>query len=155
MLESVAHQAKGEVYQYVGDEVVIVWPGARAGGHWLDCFTGMRAAVESERSKYAGTYGIIPEFKAGVHVGPVVVTEVGTFQRAYVYHGDVLNTAARIQAKCNETGFDLLASKEALSYVERSEQARFEPMVALPLRGKSETVELFGLTEARADGASA
>lgn len=37
------------------------------------------------------------------------------YPRTFVYHGDVLNTAARIQAKCNEIGFDLLASQEALA----------------------------------------
>jgi adenylate cyclase len=145
------HDARGEVYQYIGDGVVIVWPGARAAGRWLDCFTEMRASLAAERSRYVDTYGIAPEFKAGVHAGPVVVTEVGTLQRAHVYHGDVLNTTARIQDKCNETGFDLLVSKEALSSVARGRQAGFEPIGPLPLRGKSETVEVFALTHARAD----
>jgi adenylate cyclase len=143
-------EARGEVYQYVGDEVVIVWPAGRAAGHWLECFTAMRDSVAAERSKYLAEYGVVPEFKAGVHAGPVVLTEVGTLQRAHVYHGDVLNTAARIQAKCNETGFDLLASREALSSVAASEHSRFEPIAPLTLRGKSRSVDVFGLSEARA-----
>jgi adenylate cyclase len=144
------HEARGEVYQYIGDEVVIVWPGGRAAGRWLDCFTAMRAAIEAERSKYMTKYGNVPEFKAGVHAGAVVVTEVGTLQRAHVYHGDVLNTAARIQAKCNETGFDLLASREAMSSLGPNGQARFELVAPLHLRGKAEAVEVFAFTDARA-----
>lgn len=143
------HRAKGEVHQYVGDEVVIVWPDGHAAGRWLDCFAGMRASVAAESTKYLDTYGVVPEFKAGVHAGVVVVTEVGTLQRAHVYHGDVLNTAARIQAKCNELGFDLLASKEALASLPADRQAEFEPMGPLPLRGKSAMVEVFGLIAAR------
>jgi adenylate cyclase len=149
------HQTRGEVYQYVGDEVVIVWPGARAAGHWLDCFVEMRATVAAERSKYMGRYGFVPQFKAGVHAGAVVVAEVGTLQRAHVYHGDVLNTAARIQATCNEAGFDLLASKEALASLAPGRQTRFQPLAPLHLRGKSEMVEVFALTETRADRGSA
>jgi len=148
------HEARGEVYQYIGDEIVIVWPGRRAEGRWLECFAEMRAAVERERQGYLATYGVVPEFKAGVHAGAVMVTEVGTLQRAYVYHGDVLNTAARIQASCNETGFDLLASAEALSALDPQARARFEPLPPLPLRGKTGLVHVFGLTDARVGGGS-
>ena len=143
------HQAKGEIYQYVGDEVVIVWPGKRAAGYWLDCFSNMRASVAAQRLKYEAKYGVTPEFKAGVHGGTVVVAEVGAVQRALVYHGDVLNTAARIQAKCNETGFDLLATSETLSSVARDRQARFEPIGPLSVRGKTGTIDVFGLTDSR------
>jgi adenylate cyclase len=148
-ISSAIHEAGGEVYQYIGDEVVIVWPGGRAAGHWLECFNAMRAAVAAERARYESKYGVVPEFKAGVHAGVVVVTEIGTLQRAHVYHGDVLNTAARIQDKCNETGFDLLVSKEALSSVAPSRQAGFTPMGPVPLRGKAATVEVFALAEAQ------
>jgi len=140
------HRAGGEVHQYVGDEVVVVWSGRRATGDWLDCFLDMREAVETRRAHYLGEYGFLPEFKAGVHAGTVVVTEVGTLQRAHVYHGDVLNTAARIQAQCNETGFDLLASREALSTTGPDRQAGFRQLPPLALRGKSDAVDVLAFT---------
>jgi len=149
------HHAKGEVYQYIGDEVVIVWPGSRAAGQWVSCFNDMRQAVEAERQTFEREYGCVPEFKAGVHTGEAVVTEIGTLQRAHAYHGDVLNTAARIQAKCNEVGFDLLASREALSAVNRQQLEGFVPMGALPLRGKAQPVEVFGLAESKVGRSSA
>ena len=109
----------------------------------------MRAAIAAKRSRYVARYGVAPEFKAGVHAGAVVATEVGTLQRAHAYHGDVLNTAARIQAKCNEAGFDLLASKEALASVPADRRAGFEAIPPFALRGKTGPVELFGLAETR------
>jgi adenylate cyclase len=139
------HEARGEIYQYVGDEVVIVWPGARAAGRWLSCFSEMHASIVSRHDEYMARYGIVPEFKAGVHGGTVIVTEVGTLQRALVYHGDVLNTAARIQAKCNDVGCDLLTSEIALSRLTPPERARFEPVGPVGLRGKAETVHLYRL----------
>lgn len=149
------HRAKGEIYQYVGDEVVIVWPGQRAPADWISCFNEMRGAIASERSVYEARYGVVPEFKAGVHLGPVVVTEIGTLQRAHVYHGDVLNTAARIQAKCNDTGFDLLASEAAMASAHTEHQGRFELVGDLPLRGRAETVAVFGFVDSRVEAGSA
>jgi adenylate cyclase len=139
------HQAKGEVYQYVGDEVVIVWPGRREASRWLQCFLDMRAAMEAERATYEARYGMLPEFKAGVHVGPVVVSEVGTLQRAHVYHGDVLNTAARLQAKCDETGFDLLVSEAGIDPLSPTQREGFMPVGAVSLRGRSGPVAVLGL----------
>lgn len=92
---------------------------------------------------------MVPEFKAGVHAGAVVVSEVGTLQRAHVYHGDVLNTAARIQSKCNELGCDLLVSREALSVLPLERQGRFEALAPVALRGKAETLVVYALTEVR------
>ena len=140
------HEAKGEVHQYVGDEVVIVWPGGQAGErpHWLACFEAMRAALEEAAAAYRKRYDVTPEFKAGVHGGLVVVTEVGTLQRAHVYHGDVLNTASRIQAKCNEVGFDLLVSESLLAGLDSGRREEFKRVGAVPLRGKTEEVVIYG-----------
>ncbi len=115
----------------------------------------MREAIELERSAYEQEFGTVPEFKAGVHAGEVIVTEVGTLQRAHVYHGDVLNTAARIQAKCNETGFDLLVSEAALRSVASELEERFEQVGALPLRGKSKPITMYGLQGGLKDRGSA
>jgi adenylate cyclase len=145
------HDAKGEVYQYIGDEVVIVWPGRHGADSWISCFAGMRRAMGAGQREFEANYGVVPEFKAGVHTGDVVVTEVGTLQRAHVYHGDVLNTAARIQAQCNEVGFDLLASEEALALASSQDRDGFVGLGALSLRGKEAAIEVFGLAESRID----
>ena len=139
------HRARGEVYQYVGDEVVLVWPQHRRRPQWLACFLAMRDALRSAAPRYESQYGAVPEFKAGVHAGPVVVTEVGTLQRAHVYHGDVLNTASRIHDQCNATGFDLLVSEAALADLRAEESAGFETVGSLPLRGKTEATPIYGL----------
>ena len=145
-ISAAIYEAKGEIYQYVGDEVVIVWPGDQTKGHpnWLHCYEGMREAVEKVATVYQKTYGITPEFKAGVHGGLVIASEVGSLQRAYVYHGDVLNTAARIQAKCNEVGFDLLVSDLLVAEVPSIRRQEFQRVGAIPLRGKMEEVVIYG-----------
>lgn len=145
-ISSAIHEFKGEVYQYVGDEVVIVWPEnlATKNSYWLSCYEAMQLAIDKKSPFYLEQYGLSPEFKAGVHDGLVIVTEVGTLQRAHVYHGDVLNTASRIQAKCNEVGFDLLISDSLLSAIPSNKQQAFEQVGGVDLRGKTEKVVIHG-----------
>ncbi|MGI9628022.1 MAG: adenylate/guanylate cyclase domain-containing protein [Longimicrobiales bacterium] len=140
------HDAKGEVYQYVGDEVVIVWPGGGRGSPtgWLACYNDMQASIQETALYYRERYGAVPEFKAGAHCGLVMMTEVGTLQRAHVYHGDVLNTASRIQGMCNEMGYDLLVSGALAATLDSAGKGEFDPLGSLPLRGKGEEVLIFG-----------
>lgn len=98
--------ARGEVYQYVGDEVVVTWPAATGltFAHCLHCFFDMQRAITERHAAYQRAYGVVPSFKAGAHGGAVTTVLVGTQHRELVYHGDVLNTTARIQAQCNALG---------------------------------------------------
>ena len=54
------------------------------------------------REYYEQEYGVYPEFKAGLHGGALMVAEVGSVKKELAYHGDVINTSARIQAECNK-----------------------------------------------------
>lgn len=95
-----------EIYQYVGDEIVISWRIEA----WLEkiaCvqfFFACQQQFKSRSEYYLKAYGTIPVFKAGLHMGKVTAVEIGETKRDIAYHGDTLNTAARIQSKCNEYG---------------------------------------------------
>ncbi len=54
------------------------------------------------------------ELKAGITSGEVTATEIGVIKRSIAYHGDVLNTAARIQGECSKLNKELLISEEFL-----------------------------------------
>lgn len=105
---------QGEVYQYVGDEVVVSWKmkqGLR-NANAISCFYLMQHLLENKRAKYLKKYKVFPDFKVGYHCGDVMSGELGQIKREIAFSGDVLNTTARIQASCNELGVDILASKE-------------------------------------------
>lgn len=106
-------QTRGEVYQYVGDEVVISWKMKRGlkKGNALQCYFSMRKIITSKAPRYIKKYGLAPTFKVGIHSGPVMVGEVGQIKREIVFSGDVLNTASRITGACNDLGVEILASK--------------------------------------------
>lgn len=139
----------GAVYQYVGDEVVVSWPRKKGlkEGAAIRCFFDIRATLEGRGDYYESTYGVQPVFKAGVHVGWVTVAEVGVLKREISYHGDTLNTAARIEGKCNELKRDLLVSGNLAEALEQEGGFSVEKMGDEILRGKKEPVAVYGVAD--------
>ena len=148
---------RGEVYQYVGDEVVVTWEwrAGRQRASCLRCFFGMQQAVERRRAYYLREYGAVPTFKAGLHGGPVVATQVGDIKTELVFHGDVLNTTARIQAQCNALQSRLLVSATVLEALGPGLPYQVRPLGSFTLRGKNRQVELFDVQLATAASAVA
>jgi adenylate cyclase len=139
----VAH--RGEIYQYVGDEVVVTWewtPGIEQ-ARCVRCFFAMQHAIDLRRDYYLRTYGAVPAFKAGLHGGPVMATQVGAVKTELVFHGDVLNTTARIEAKCNALHSRLLLSASLCEALPHPAEFHFQPLGGFPLRGKAGTVALY------------
>ena len=138
--------AKGEIYQYVGDEIIISWKmkNGLQNAHCIKCFFDVQAVFSTKQDHYLKTYGISPEFKAGLHYGYVIAGEVGVVKRDIAFSGDVLNTAARIQALCNELNRDLLFSKHLYDRIKEMNPAFIgREIKAVTLRGKEEKITLY------------
>ena len=136
------------VYQYVGDEVILTWElknGLR-NNNCLMAYFNFNQQLTKRKNYYLNKYNCIPFFKAGVNSGIVTVTEVGSIKREIAYHGDTLNTAARIQGKCNFFQQGLLIS-EALKKQLHQNDYLMEEMGNIPLRGKMEEVTIYAVTE--------
>jgi adenylate cyclase len=141
---SIVDRYHAEVYQYVGDEVVLTWLYNEDNIHrFIPAFFAFQDRINSKRDYYLKNYGLIPEFKAGAHVGPVISTEVGDIKREITYHGDTLNTASRIQGKCNEIGARLLISRQLYNTFNGDSFFSFADVGSISLEGKEKNVELF------------
>lgn len=140
------HQA--QVYQYVGDEVILFWE-VRAGLNQASCLRAYFRFVDRLQARadhYQSIYGLAPTFKAGANIGSATVLEVGEIKREIAYLGDVLNTAARIQGKCNELGEDLLVSGPLLDRLHPlPPDLDVLPMGAVELRGRGAPVSIFSV----------
>ena len=137
-------ETNGEIYEYVGDEVVLTW-NMKSGLEEANCvraFFLIRDRIRSRREHFLEEYGVAPEFKAGMHAGEVITAQIGELKSEIVYNGDVLNTTARIQASCNELGRSLLVSRELVDQLDLGMEYVVEPLGAVKLRGKVEAVEL-------------
>lgn len=138
---------QGEIYQYVGDEIVISWEieKGKKGAHCIQCYFDIQEALNNKESYFDEHYGHRPEFKAGIHYGHVMAGEIGIVKREIAFSGDVLNTAARIQAKCNELGVNILTSKAIIDLLGPIASLKPEEVGAIELRGKKEMVTLYTL----------
>lgn len=137
---------KGEVYQYVGDEIVLSWK-VKSGVEvksCLDCFFEMKETLRTD-SYFTEEYQIQPIFKAGIHGGKVMVGEMGVIKREIAFSGDVLNTTSRIQSKCNEFGVLVLISSYINDLLISDSKYRTESIGNIPLRGKENNVELYSI----------
>ena len=135
----------GQIYQYVGDEVVVTWslddglPNAKC----LQCFYDIVDTIDSYKQKYTIKYGLKPSFKAGLHFGKVSTGTVGTLKKEIIYTGDVLNTASRIEGLCNKHEVDLLLSKDLVDKLNLNNNYIPRRIGGINLRGKSTEIILF------------
>ncbi len=134
----------GEIYQYVGDEIVISWPLGKGidEAQCIHCFFQIQKRLKELAPNYKEKYGVAPELKAGLHHGEVTAGEIGVIKRDIVYSGDVLNTASRIQEQCNAYQVDFLISKPTFDLIANKNAFELIPLGNIELRGRSEKVQI-------------
>jgi adenylate cyclase len=149
-LTEIIARHQGEVYQFVGDEAVLTW---RIGKDeqcqkCIQLFYDFKDKLYRNRSLYEEKFGVFPEFKASIHVGLVSASESQGRKRELVYHGDVLNTCARILELCSRLKKDLLLSEPVAQWIIDSPDYTIHPLDAIMLRGKGEYTSVFEVVSA-------
>jgi len=140
-------QTKAEIYQYIGDEVVLTWEMEHGlqNSNCLKIFFMFQENLLRNSGNYIKNFGVKPEFKAGLHFGKVISAQIGDLKREIVYNGDVLNTTARIQSECNKYQRSCLVSGALMNRLKEINGYQWERMDAVTLRGKETEVELFSV----------
>ena len=110
---------------------------------FYDAFFAYDALIKSKQNYYQSKYGIVPEFKAGLLLGNATIAEVGIIKKELEYHGDVLNTAARIQGKCNDFQKRLLISESMKIELENQHFFDFSGIGSVSLKGKTKSLNLY------------
>ena len=148
-INSVLRAYNTQVYQYVGDEVVLTWS-LEDGIDNMACirfFFACKLAFQKREKYYLANYGQLPVFKAGVHFGPVTAVEIGDVKRDIAYHGDTINTASRIQDMCNEFGRELLASSAITKSCNAQNRYQIEQLGSIVLKGKTEGIGIVSVED--------
>jgi adenylate cyclase len=134
-----------QIYQYVGDEIVLTWH-TWEGLKKFCCihfFFACEKRLRARSQYYKQHYGWTPEFKAGLHEGKVTAVEIGEIKLDVAYHGDTINTTARIQSVCNDYGKRLLVSETLLEKLNGLEdEFETESLGAIQLKGKAENIAI-------------
>jgi adenylate cyclase len=138
-----------QIYQYVGDEIVLSWsfPDGLRDNNLINCVFQMKKILNGVRQKYITAYGVYPQFRAGLHVGKVIVTWVGELKKEIVYIGDTVNTASRIQEDCKRLEKDFLISEDILKHIGSFGATRASFVEETIPRGRVSPVKLYSLEE--------
>jgi len=137
----------GEIYQYVGDEVVLSWPNTAL--NKTRCLKFIRQAyfiLKRKERNYLKKFDVAPSFKAGIHAGEVTAGVIGLIKKDLVYSGDTLNTTARIRSKCHELNKDFVLSGDFLLGYEAQHSFVIDEIGEAEFKGREEKEKLYSLS---------
>ena len=148
----------GNVYQYVGDQIVITWTltEGRSGARPIACYFAVKRALELAAKDFEREFGAVPQLRAALHAGPVITGEVGGRRRAIVFHGDVMNTTSRLENATRDLERPFLVSEDAMSRLDGKEAYKSVDLGPQQLRGRAAPVHVYAVElGAEAQGSSA
>lgn len=143
-LNEVVLDFEAEIYQYVGDEAVLSWHYQKglANNNCVALFFAFKQKLLEKTEYYTEKYNTIPKFKAGLHGGELMVAEVGIVKKEIAYHGDVINTSARIQSECNNNKVPIVISEKLLNDLNLNSFYSTKHLGDVLLKGKQNKVKI-------------
>ncbi len=143
----VIEQHQGEIYQHVGDEIIVTWPlkkGIRNENAYK-LFFALERTLKVRRENFIRNYGIFPEIKGSLHAGAVTKGEIRGKRREFIFTGDVLNSAARMHGVCKENDARLTVSGDMLEKSYISSKFNIRSLGPILFRGKEKPVDVFAV----------
>ncbi len=135
----------GAVHAYVGDEVIVSWPVSDVpalNARCVECFFAIERTIRRMAADYEREFGVAPGFRAGLHAGPVIVSECGDAKRQLAYFGDTMNVAARLCEYCKTIDRRLVVSGDALRLMSLPADLEIGDGESIAVRGREERVEV-------------
>lgn len=138
---------RGQIVQYAGDEAIITWTmkDAFQEAACVRCYFLIEAQTQKRERHYMEDYGVVPTYKAGVHGGNVVVSEVGDIKREISFSGDPMNTTARIEGLCRPLSEKILVSSVIAEGLD--EWVTVDDLGPQALKGKERPVRVFAVRD--------
>jgi class 3 adenylate cyclase len=135
----------GSILSYVGDEVIVTWPVTDdpvRNARCVACFFAIEARIADRSDEYKKEFDTVPRFRAGLHCGPVIVSECGGVKRQLAYFGDTMNVAARVCDYCKVSGCNLVVSGDLLSQLTPPNAVQISAGQSVALRGRQQPLEV-------------
>ena len=140
----------GAVHAYVGDEVIVSWPvttDPARNARCLACFFAIERKMARLAVDYDREFHVVPGFRAGLHAGPVIVSECGDAKRQLAYFGDTMNVAARLCDFCKAVDQRLVVSGDLLRQVMIPADLQVGEGESIALRGRQEQIETHAIQQ--------
>jgi class 3 adenylate cyclase len=133
----------GAVHAYVGDEVIVSWPVTAdhaRNARCVLCFLAIERKMARLAADYRREFEVAPAFRAGLHAGPVIVSECGDAKRQLAFFGDTMNVAARLCEYCKVVDQQLVVSGDLLRVMTIPADLAIGGGRSIAVRGRREQV---------------
>ena len=140
---------KGEIFQYVGDEVVVSWKIASGlnNNNAIEVFFDIQDQLKQRRSTFINKYGFEPTIKGAVHMGSITRGELGALKKDFALVGDVLNTTARMYSMCKTKDASFVISRRLLKRFSEPDQYNPVSFGFFKATGKKEEIYVYAISK--------
>ena len=135
---------RGAVHAHVGDEAIVTWPLTEdpvLNARCVACFFAIDDAITRLAKTYEAEFGLVPEFRAGMHAGPLIVSECGDEKRQLAFFGDTMNVGARLCDYCKSANARLVASGDLVRMIKVPDGLTVAEAISVAVRGREAPVE--------------
>ena len=142
------HETNASIYQIIGDEIVLTWKCSKKENFTraIDFYFLFMEKLRRYDTYFSNIYHKLPLFKASIHCGKIMRLEQGRFKSILAYHGDVVNTAARIQKLCKNYPYPILITSAFYVQVNSNvTKYKIDYIDKVEIQGKKNPVELYGV----------
>lgn len=149
LITPIIQNYEGEVYQYVGDEIVISWPLKKGltNNNALELFFEIKSTLEKNTSLFLKNFHFVPSIKGSLHMGQITKGKLNSIKREFIYTGDVLNTTSRMYTICKKRDVPLVISRRLLKQYSGLDRFVINDEGYFLPRGKQEKIYIYSITK--------
>jgi adenylate cyclase len=96
---------------------------------------------------YQRAFAVVPQFRAALHCGPVIVSECGGANRQLAFFGDTMNVTARLCEYCKQVSQHLVFSADLLRRLTIPPDLVVGKGETVALRGRREPIEVHAIEQ--------
>lgn len=137
----------GSIDKYVGDEMIATWHLTARPERAFEAVFEARALLAERAALYRARFDALPDFRAVLHAGPVVVGEMGDQKREIALLGDTINTTAKLEHWAKGATQPVVASRAALDAAGNLPGLTITSLGAQMLPGKTQAIDLFAVED--------
>ncbi|NQU64920.1 MAG: adenylate/guanylate cyclase domain-containing protein [SAR324 cluster bacterium] len=143
-------QYQGVIDKYIGDAIMVLFgtqDQASAAQNATACAIEMIGKMEHMRAELARlNLPVVQNFGIGINFGSIIFGDIGSQNRKnFTVVGDNVNIASRLESLCKKYGIPLIISETTYEQLDHTLQNRFKLLGETDLKGKADTVNIYGL----------
>lgn len=112
-LRTLARKYESEIYEYVGDEMILTWLSTKAFNKnaCIQLFLDFKSVLNARSKEFESRFGVIPSFKAAVSMGDVLSSVSGSAQKRKAFYGQPLHQTSRMLGIGKKYGRDFVCTQ--------------------------------------------